>query len=74
MCIALTPDNDSECRARIRNGCDKFVEIPREMGDIEAAAMIRDIGLHVLVDLNGYTSGGRLSLLALRVAPVQVRV
>lgn len=41
------------------------------MPDIAAARMIRELGLHVVLDLAGHTAGNRLPLFAYRLAPVQ---
>lgn len=42
------------------------------LSDAEAARRIADDGIHILVDLNGYTRDGRTKLVALRPAPVIV--
>lgn len=44
----------------------------RRRGDEQVAAQIRRDKIDVLVDLSGHTAGNRLSLFALRPAPVQV--
>jgi len=41
------------------------------MSDVEAAAKIRRLGLHLVLDLSGHTAGNRLPLFAYRLAPVQ---
>jgi protein O-GlcNAc transferase len=38
----------------------------------ETAAHIHRDGIQILVDLNGYTKGGRPEIFALRPAPVQI--
>jgi protein O-GlcNAc transferase len=58
-------------RARARNAFDRFENVaPFAEGDI--AERIRRDGIHVLVDLKGYTGGSRLGLLKYRAAPIQV--
>lgn len=41
------------------------------MNDALAASVIREDGIHILLDLSGYTSDSRVSLFAWRPAPVQ---
>ena len=50
---------------------DHFVPIS-QLDDASAARRIADDGIHILVDLNGYTRDARLKLVALRPAPVIV--
>ncbi len=61
----------SDYRRRLAAACDAFVDVS-EVELCQTAARIRDDGVHVLVDLKGYTRGGRPELFALRPAPVQV--
>jgi predicted O-linked N-acetylglucosamine transferase (SPINDLY family) len=64
-----TPE-DAE-RTRVRAAFDRFENVaPFYEGQI--AEMIRGDGIHVLVDLKGYTGGSRLGLLKYRAAPIQV--
>jgi predicted O-linked N-acetylglucosamine transferase (SPINDLY family) len=63
------PDDDE--RARVRDAFDRFENVaPFAEGDI--AEIIRRDGIHILVDLKGYTGGSRLGLLKYRAAPIQV--
>jgi predicted O-linked N-acetylglucosamine transferase (SPINDLY family) len=63
--------DDSAWRERLVAAADEFVDT-RALSLCEAAARIRADGVHVLVDLKGYTAGGRPALFALRPAPVIV--
>lgn len=56
---------------RIKAAVDHWTDISG-MTDAEAARRIADDGVHILVDLNGYTRDGRTKLVALRPAPVIV--
>ena len=47
---------------------DRFVRVG-QLDDDQAARMIQSLSLHLLVDLNGHTRGGRPRLLALQLAP-----
>jgi predicted O-linked N-acetylglucosamine transferase (SPINDLY family) len=65
------PDDGSAMRARIAAAVEHFVEL-RGLTDDEAAERIHADGVHILVDLNGYTQRGRSGIAAYRPAPVQV--
>jgi predicted O-linked N-acetylglucosamine transferase (SPINDLY family) len=69
--ISTGGDDGSEIRARIAKAVDHFVELSG-VGDQDAAAALRKLGIDILVDLNGHTLGARLGILSRRVAPVQV--
>jgi predicted O-linked N-acetylglucosamine transferase (SPINDLY family) len=56
---------------RIAALCDRFVKIAGTP-DAAAAELIRGDGIDILVDLSGHTAGNRLSLFALKPAPIQV--
>jgi predicted O-linked N-acetylglucosamine transferase (SPINDLY family) len=64
-------DGSGATAARIRAAFERWRDV-RDVGDAEAARMIRDDGIDILVDRHGYTLGGRLSILASRPAPVQI--
>lgn len=61
---------DDQDRRRIAAAMDRFVDVA-EMSDEEIAAQVRRDGIHVLVDLKGYTGGSRLGVLKHRLAPIQ---
>lgn len=65
------PDDGSEWRRRVVEGCEHFREL-RESGAEAAARQIAGDGIDVLVDFGGHTGGSRPEILALRPAPVQV--
>jgi protein O-GlcNAc transferase len=56
---------------RLRAAADHWRSIV-QVGDAEGAALIRQDGIDVLIDLSGHTGGNRLTLFARRAAPVQV--
>ncbi|MBF0182128.1 MAG: tetratricopeptide repeat protein [Magnetococcales bacterium] len=64
-------DDGSEVRDRIRRECDRFVDM-RRFSDVGMARAIREDGVHILVDLQGYTKWNRIKVLGLRPAPLQV--
>ncbi|HWA37349.1 MAG TPA: tetratricopeptide repeat protein [Burkholderiales bacterium] len=60
-----------EVTERLRRMCDEWRDLASVPDDL-AAQRIRDDGIDILVDLAGYTAGGRLPLFARKPAPVQV--
>jgi predicted O-linked N-acetylglucosamine transferase (SPINDLY family) len=48
-----------------------IIDFVRELADHEAAQLIRDDEIDVLIDLNGITDGSRLGVLRSRPAPIQ---
>ena len=69
FCYANTHAEDP-VTARLRAAADHWRPVA-DLDDDDAAASIRRDGIDVLVDLSGYTVGNRLSMFALRPAPVQ---
>lgn len=65
------PDDGSAIRKRIRNACERFVDITGESHLAAAQRIYRD-EVDILVDLKGYTIGARTPIVALRPAPVQL--
>lgn len=55
---------------RLQNAFDQFINV-EHMGDARTAKLARDMGLHLAIDLGGYTEGSRMDVFAQRVAPVQ---
>jgi len=64
-------DDGSEMRARLAEGFDRFLDV-RAMGDFDAARLLRDLEVDIVVDLMGYTRYSRPGILANRPAPIQV--
>ena len=58
-------------RSRIVEQVEHWVDVG-SVGDEEAAATIRGLGLDVVFNLNGYTPGSRNRIFALRPAPIAV--
>jgi protein O-GlcNAc transferase len=61
----------SSYRKKIERDCDEFVDL-NDLNDWEAARVIHDGGVDILVDLKGYTEDNRLEICAFRPAPIQV--
>ena len=64
------PDDGGEARARLARAFDRFVDI-KDLGDLDAASLVRRDEIDILVDLNGHTKSGRIAMFAYRPAPIQ---
>lgn len=69
--LALGPASDDFMRQRIAPTFDRFIDI-KDHSDLEAARLIRDLEIDILIDLNGFTTHCRPGIFAHRPAPVQV--
>jgi len=71
--IALdSGDTDqSPMRARLEKAFDRWISIAG-LSDEQAADVIRDAGIDILVSLNGYFGAARMGVFARRPAPIQV--
>jgi predicted O-linked N-acetylglucosamine transferase (SPINDLY family) len=65
------PNDGSAMRARLTRAFDRFVDL-RPLSHTEAARVIHQDGIGILVDLKGYTQHARTEILAHRPAPIQV--
>ncbi|HEY7427193.1 MAG TPA: tetratricopeptide repeat protein [Gemmataceae bacterium] len=63
-------DDGSSYRRRIARDCDHFRDLAA-LSVADSARRIHADGIHLLVDLQGYTGFARMGLTALRPAPVQ---
>ena len=71
VAFSLGPDDGSVYRREIMSGCDAFVDL-QDRGLAEAARLIYDQHIDILVDLMGHSHHNRMEILALRPAPVQI--
>jgi predicted O-linked N-acetylglucosamine transferase (SPINDLY family) len=69
--FAFGPEVHDAVRARLVRAFDRFEDV-RERSDREVAALARDRGIDIAVDLNGFTEYCRTKIFALRAAPIQV--
>lgn len=60
-----------EMRNRLIQAFDRFIDID-SLSDLEAARLIRELKIDILVDLSGLTKDSRTGVLAYRAAPIQV--
>ncbi len=71
FCYSYGWDDGSVHRQRIRQDCDRFVDL-FGLNDEDAARRIHEDGVDILVDLMGHTKSNRLEICAFRPAPIQV--
>ncbi|XP_073955032.1 UDP-N-acetylglucosamine--peptide N-acetylglucosaminyltransferase 110 kDa subunit-like isoform X2 [Choristoneura fumiferana] len=72
FCYALNPDDGTTFRSKINKESEHFVDLSSIPCNITAAKKIYQDGIHILVNMNGYTKGARNEIFALRPAPIQV--
>lgn len=68
---ALCKDDNSDYYRQIKADAEQFVDLT-DMTNADAASHIHRDGIHVLIDLMGYTAYARSEIFALQPAPVQV--
>lgn len=71
IALSYGPDLGGALRERIDATFDQRIDV-RRMSDAAVAALARELGVDIVVDLKGYTQDGRPGILAHRAAPVQV--
>jgi predicted O-linked N-acetylglucosamine transferase (SPINDLY family) len=69
--FAFGPEVNDAMQARLIKAFDRFIDV-RGRSDLEVAALARDIGIDIAIDLNGITTHCRSKIFALRAAPIQV--
>ena len=72
FCYALSPDDNTTFRSKISKEAEHFVDLSQIPCNGKAADRINQDGIHILVNMNGYTKGARNEIFALRPAPIQV--
>jgi predicted O-linked N-acetylglucosamine transferase (SPINDLY family) len=71
IAFSFGPDTDDPWRRRTAAAFDRFIDI-RGMSDAQAAALAREMGVDIAVDLAGFTQRTRTPIFAHGAAPVQV--
>lgn len=69
--FSFGPARADEWRARAAGAVDRFVDV-HERTDREIAALARQLGVDIGVDLKGHTNNARAGIFAFRTAPLQV--
>lgn len=72
FCYALSPDDGTTFRSKIAKESEHFIDLSQIPCNGKAADRIYNDGVHILVNMNGYTKGARNEIFALRPAAVQV--
>jgi protein O-GlcNAc transferase len=68
--FSFGPAAEDEMRKRVESAFDQFFDV-RARTDRQIAELSRSLGVHVAVDLKGFTQDSRPGIFALRAAPVQ---
>jgi protein O-GlcNAc transferase len=68
---ALSASDQSAWRRTIEQSVEHFKDISNMLNG-DAARLIHSDGIHILVNLNGYTKGARNEIFALQPAPIQM--
>ena len=68
---ALPPQTDDEMRRRVAAACDRFTDVSA-WNDEAIVAHMREAGVDIAVDLNGFTTFCRPGIFARRCAPLQI--
>merc|ERR1719431_374029 len=71
FCYSLSPDDGTTFRQKVSREAEHFIDLSAIQCNGKAADRIYQDGIHVLVNMNGYTKGARNEIFALRPAPIQ---
>jgi predicted O-linked N-acetylglucosamine transferase (SPINDLY family) len=69
--FAFGPEATDPVRARLEGAFDRFLDV-RDRSDRDVAALSRELGIDIAVDLGGFTEHNRTKIFALRAAPIQL--
>ncbi|KAL7299273.1 hypothetical protein TKK_0007857 [Trichogramma kaykai] len=72
FCYALSADDGTAFRSKIAREAEHFIDLSQLPCNGKAADRINADGIHILVNMNGYTKGARNEIFALKPAPIQV--
>ncbi|GMH53117.1 hypothetical protein TrLO_g6632 [Triparma laevis f. longispina] len=71
FCYALNQDDRSSWRQKIQDEVEHFKDVSAlQAGDL--ATLIHSDGIHVLINLNGYTKGSKNEVFSLQPSPIQI--
>jgi predicted O-linked N-acetylglucosamine transferase (SPINDLY family) len=69
--FAFGPETNDAMVSRLAKAFDRFIDV-RAKSNFEVAALARELGIDIAIDLNGFTGHCRAEVFALRAAPVQI--
>ena len=69
---SLAADDSTTFRQKIGREAEHFIDLSKVTCNGKAADRIYQDGIHILVNMNGYTKGARNEIFALRPTPIQV--
>ena len=72
FCYGLSPNDGTSFRQKVHAEAEHFVDLSKYPCNGDAADKINSDGIHILINMNGYTKGARNEIFALRPAPLQV--
>lgn len=72
FCYSLSADDGTTFRAKVGAEAEHFIDLSKIPCNGAAADQIHQDGIHILVNMNGYTKGARNEIFALKPAPIQV--
>lgn len=71
ICYATTPSDGSEYRKKVERETETFKDVSKWSSERLVNEILHD-GVHILVNLNGFTRGARNDLFAVRPCPIQI--
>jgi len=71
IAFSFGPDRNDEMQNRLKDVFDSFIDI-KDKSDQEVAALIRELGIDIAIDLMGYTQDGRPGIFSYDAAPTQI--
>ncbi|GMS89216.1 hypothetical protein PENTCL1PPCAC_11391, partial [Pristionchus entomophagus] len=72
FCYALSTNDGTNFRQKLMDEAEHFTDLSTMLDNGKAAEKINEDGIHILINMNGYTKGARNEIFALRPAPIQV--
>ncbi|KAI3386237.1 hypothetical protein SNEBB_002605 [Seison nebaliae] len=72
FCYGLSAHDGTTFRAKIEKEVENYVDLNQISCNGKAVNRIHEDGIHVLLNMNGYTKGARNEIFALKPAPIQI--